>query len=183
MSWQSTWSTQQQRYCCYLRGIGCHTKVGLIGCRQTLMVSVRWYTGRLEAAKSVPEYGTETSLPHHHQDQAGEGADACAGAPSSCASDHACAERAHQRVLAGPVLVEWAQDAPQVIKVPTPGPPHVAPRSHDLGIADGFVSSFTIFYPPVLVLVLKRCPSTSTRSTSCPCQSQARLSTTPCQCR
>ena len=71
-----------------------------------------------------------------------------------------------------PIHVSWpaacwlngAQDAPQIIKVPTPGPPNVAAWL-------GLDQSRSL-----------RCPSTSTRSTSCPCQSQARLSTTLCQC-
>ena len=26
VNWQHTWSSEHQRYCCYLRQIGCHTK-------------------------------------------------------------------------------------------------------------------------------------------------------------
>ena len=84
-----------------------------------------------------------------------------------------------------PIHVSWpavcwldgAQDAPQVIKVPTPG----APMWH-LGLMTyGLLTVFPLLRSCTCV-VLKRCPSTSTRSTSCPCQSQARLSTTLCQC-
>eukprot|EP00913_Durusdinium_trenchii_P026490 g24856.t1 len=66
VNWQHTWSSEHQRYCCYLRQIGCHTKV---------------------------EY-----RPHYHT-------------------------ITKTKAETGPV-----PDAPRVIRVPTPGAPHIVPK-------------------------------------------------------
>jgi len=85
-NWQHTWSSQHQRYCCYLRHIGCHTKV-----------------------EYRPHYHTITQTKH-----VSVPVPVPVPAPPAQVITHVQNVPVH--------------DAPQVIKVPTPGAPHIVPK-------------------------------------------------------
>ena len=150
-AYASSWSAEQQRYCCYKHQIGCHTKVqqalfldAFVTC-WVVQVIVRPHYHTITKTKAV-QVPVPVPVP----------------APPAQVITHVQNVPIHASWRCSPFLT--AQDAPQIIKVPTPGPPNVAAWL-------GLDQSRSL-----------RCPSTSTRSTSCPCQSQARLSTTLCQC-